>query len=68
MRYLALFLVQIAFAFPLVARIDERPVSDVIYGPAPGYRVYPQIASDGENFLVVWHDERAWPPVVYAPA
>lgn len=46
--------------------LSEKPVSDVMYGPAPGYQDNPGIASDGENFLVAWYDERAWPPVMYA--
>jgi hypothetical protein len=57
---------QILFVFPGFAAIVERPISDVIYGSAPGFRDYPQIASDGQNFLVVWHDARALPPAIYA--
>src|SRR5205809_3080543 len=57
---------QILLAFPVIAEIAEQPISDVVYGSAPGYRDYPHIASDGENFLIVWHDERALPAVVYA--
>src|SRR5260370_28890494 len=62
---LILLVAQILLAVPGVAKIAEQPVSNVIYGSAPGFRDYPQIASDGQNFLVLWHDERALPAVMY---
>src|SRR6266487_4810961 len=67
MREIFLVLIaQIVLAIPGFAAIAEKPISDINYGSALGYRDYPQTASDGENFLVVWHDERALPAAVYA--
>src|SRR5438132_14313221 len=45
----------------------ERPVSEPVYGPAPYLRESPAVASDGDNFLVVWEDERGYPDkAIYA--
>ncbi|HKS23977.1 MAG TPA: hypothetical protein VJZ76_14330 [Thermoanaerobaculia bacterium] len=37
----------------------EIPVSEPVYGPAPGNQYYAAAASDGEQYLAVWVDERA---------
>lgn len=34
----------------------ERPVSEPVYGPAPGQRYGTAAASDGRDFLVAWVD------------
>jgi hypothetical protein len=65
-RTILSLLVTILSAVVAPANISEKPVSDVLYGAAPGYQESPVIASDGENFLLAWHDERAWPSVMYA--
>jgi hypothetical protein len=36
--------------------VDERPVSTIVYGPAPGLRSGTAAASDGRDFLVAWVD------------
>jgi hypothetical protein len=36
----------------------ERPVSSIVYGPAPGLRSGLAAASDGHDFLVTWTDLR----------
>ncbi|HYC62911.1 MAG TPA: hypothetical protein VEK79_25455 [Thermoanaerobaculia bacterium] len=37
---------------------DERPVGDVIIGPAPYSNGPTSVASDGDGFFVVWRDTR----------
>ena len=59
--WLATLSVSIAHAFT-----NEAPVSDPVYGPAPYYQDSPRIASDGENFLIAWNDERSFPYTAYA--
>src|SRR6185295_3845240 len=44
----------------------ERPVSDPLYGLAPGGKWPPVIATDGDGFLAVWADVRSWPDTIYA--
>ena len=36
--------------------VNERPVSTIEYGPAPGQRYGTAAASDGRDFLVTWVD------------
>jgi hypothetical protein len=49
------------------ARIaGERPVSDPLYGLAPGGKWPPVVATDGDGFLAVWGDVRSWPDAIYA--
>jgi hypothetical protein len=36
----------------------EIPVSAPVYGPAEFIQFHPQVASDGDNFLVIWSDLR----------
>lgn len=49
------------------ARIaGERPVSDPLYGLAPGGKRPPVVATDGDGFLTVWGDVRSWPDAIYA--
>src|SRR5437773_7879198 len=48
------------------ARIaGERPVSDPVYGLAPGGKREAVVATDGDGFLVAWGDVRAWPGSTY---
>src|SRR5947207_2344244 len=67
MKKKLLLSVVIAILVPAAhAAINEKPASDVIYGPAPNYQYDPLIASDGTNFLIVWLDERSFPSAMYA--
>ncbi|HKO57383.1 MAG TPA: hypothetical protein VJ276_16025 [Thermoanaerobaculia bacterium] len=36
----------------------EIPLSAPVYGPAELIQFHPQVASDGDNFLVIWNDLR----------
>jgi hypothetical protein len=46
-------------AAPLVAPVaDERPIGDVVVGPAPYSNGEASVATDGQNFFVVWRDGR----------
>ncbi len=65
LRHLAALLVAL-FIVPLQAQVvDERAVSDIIIGPAPGAKGQPSIASDGERFFAAWVDLRGPQPAVY---
>jgi hypothetical protein len=44
----------------------EVPVSQPAYGPAPGNQYNAAVASDGDQYLVVWADERSEVPQAYA--
>jgi hypothetical protein len=44
----------------------ERPVSDPLYGLAPGGKRPAVVATDGDGFLTVWGDVRSWPDTLYA--
>lgn len=49
------------------ARIaGERPVSDPLYGLAPGGKWPAVVATDGDGFLAAWADVRSWPDTIYA--
>src|SRR5215212_2334680 len=50
---LLLLVSTVAFAGP------EYPVGKPIYGPAPGDRWQPSVATDGDDYLVVWRDIRS---------
>ena len=65
---LSITLSVVALATAAVAQpIAETPVSEPVYGAAPPGQTNPTVASDGQNFLVVWHDERNFPEsVAYA--
>src|ERR1043165_6759429 len=43
----------------VAAMAVEIPVSEPVYGPAPGNQYYAAASSDGEQYLAVWVDERA---------
>jgi len=46
----------------LAAAVSQpQPLTDPEYGPAPGYRGAAAVASDGENFLAAWNDQRTQP-------
>jgi hypothetical protein len=44
----------------------EVPVSQPAYGPAPGNQYDAAVASDGDQYLVVWADERSEVPQAFA--
>jgi hypothetical protein len=46
------------FIAALGASGAEIPVSAPVYGPAEFIQFHPQVATDGDNFLVVWSDLR----------
>src|SRR5918911_2537554 len=60
-----LFALLTAFA-AAAAVAAELPVSQPVYGPAPGNQDYAAAASDGEQYLVAWADDRAEVRQTYA--
>jgi hypothetical protein len=57
MKRSLLVLSLLSFAAVSFAEIaGERPVSTIVYGPAPGQRYGTAAASDGRDFLVAWVD------------
>jgi hypothetical protein len=46
--------------------LSEHPVTEPVYGQAPGWRALPAATSDGENYLAAWYDSRTFPNAVYA--
>jgi large repetitive protein len=66
-------LLALSFLFFAVASyaevVGERPVSTIVYGPAPGQQYGTAVASDGHDFLVAWIDaqrNRSGVPQIYA--
>lgn len=43
---------------PTIFPRSEFPIAEPEYGPAYGNQSAPQVATDGEDFLVVWYDGR----------
>lgn len=50
----------------LAVAAASQPLTEPEYGPAPGYRAAPAIATDGDGFLAVWADQRKEPMAIYA--
>jgi hypothetical protein len=61
---IAILLFTASTAWPRIA--GERPVSDPLYGLAPGGKWPAVVATDGDGFLTVWSDVRSWPDAIYA--
>jgi|GEM_PF-1804712 len=61
---IALLLFAASTAWSRIA--GERPVSDPLYGFAPGGKWPAVVATDGDGFLTVWSDVRSWPDAIYA--
>lgn len=50
----------------LLAVLAGAPLTEPVPGPAPRNQYQPRAVSNGDGYLVLWTDQRAWPQATYA--